>query len=130
MLNWADAGRAVVSVSPPPLSRTLILEMSRLGLSYLSATPLSSMASDQVNAGRQLVECDPSAIVDRPVDRYGVMAPAQFLHERVPRRNDAQRGNRFQTARLPQPRLEPGRADIDLVVCVLFGDVPVASASS
>jgi hypothetical protein len=52
------------------------------------------------------------------------VAAAQVLYEGVPGRNGAQRGQAFESAHRPQPRLEPAVVGLDHVVRVSLGDMP------
>jgi hypothetical protein len=54
------------------------------------------------------------------------MAAAQVLHECVPGRDDAQRGDRFQPAHRAKPRFEPTVVGFHRVIRVLLKEVPSA----
>jgi hypothetical protein len=54
--------------------------------------------------------------MDGQVDGDRVVAAAQVLHERMPRRDGARGRDTFEPAHRPQPRLEPAVISLDHVV--------------
>ena len=74
----------------------------------------------------ELGERSPDSIVDGQVGGEFVVAAAQVLHECVPGRDDAQRGDRFQSTHRAKPGFEPTVVGFHGVVRVLLKDVPSA----